>query len=65
MNTGQVVRAEADETGIRLRVWIDDDRGQHVAVAELRLGVKTLAAWHREVTDKRNEAAQLQLGVGE
>lgn len=48
---------EADSRGVRLRLWIDDEEGRHVAVSELRLGMKTLEAWQRAVNDARNTEA--------
>jgi len=61
MNTTQVVRADADTTGINLRLWIDDDRGRHVCVSEMHLGEKTMITWARAIAQAQNKACQEQL----
>ena len=61
MNTTQIVRVAEDSQGVTLRLWIDDERANHVAVAECRIGAKTLVAWCRAIDDVRNHEGQEQL----
>lgn len=61
MNSTQIVRADADRTGVMLRLWIDDEEQRHVAVAELRLGVKTLRSWLADIDQAHNDEDQEQL----
>ena len=61
MNSTQVVRADLDGAGMRLRLWIDDEEGRHVTVSELRLGYKTLVAWGNEILVAERDAEQQQL----
>lgn len=61
MNTTQVVRWEGDSGGVNLRLWIDDESGQHVAVSELRVGRATLEAWSRSVDHARNRDGEQHL----
>lgn len=37
MNHGTIVRMDADERGATLRLWVDDEAGHHLTVAECRL----------------------------
>lgn len=61
MNTVQIVRADPDTTGVRLRIWVDDDQARHVCVAETRIGVKTLRTWVREIEEEEAVANQPEL----
>lgn len=61
MNTSQVMKVEAEEHGLRLRLWTDDERGQHLAVSELQVPASVLAVWWVQVRQKQDEAAQQPL----
>ena len=62
-NSTQVVRADVDATGMSLRLWIDDENAQHVAVSELRLGLDTLRQWVREVETEQNRSQQYEFDL--
>lgn len=62
MNRGQIVRADASEHGIRLRLWIDDETGHHLAVAETLISDVAIAAYAREVVAEQQRGAQYALG---
>lgn len=61
MNRMSIVRFEADTIGVQLRVWIDDENGQHVCVAEGAVEEETLIAWARAIAHEQNRAAQYML----
>lgn len=61
MNVAQIVRVEADPMGVNLRLWIDDERGQHLAVAEMRLPALSLARLVVAVEDEQERANQPEL----
>ena len=61
MNQAMIVRADVDQAGLRLRLWIDDEFGRHVTTAELILGHKAVRAWLQENDEARNDEAQEQL----
>lgn len=60
MNTTQIVRTDVTESGVMLRLWIDDAEGRHLAVAELPIGMKTLRHWLGEWDREQNKRAQQQ-----
>jgi len=61
MNQAMIVRADVDQAGLRLRLWIDDESGRHVTTAELIIGHKAVRSWLEENDRSRNEEAQEQL----
>jgi len=61
-NHAKVVRAETDEHGARLRLWIEDDDGRHVAVAEMGIEESAMILWAREIAAEQNRSAQYMLG---
>lgn len=61
MNRGQIVRAEATDRGVQLRLWIDDVEGHHLTVAELTIPAHTIAHYVVAIEKKQVEADQYQL----
>lgn len=61
MNTGTVMRADVEGSGIRLRIWVDDERGRHLTVLEMRLGLQTIIAWGNEILAREQDAQQQTL----
>lgn len=49
MNQGIVVRWEATDQGVWLKLWIDSERGKHVATAELRLTPAQVSSYAHEL----------------
>ena len=45
MNQGMIVRVEVDTEGVMLRLWIDDETGRHLAVAEVAIAPQDLYGW--------------------
>lgn len=62
MNKAKIVRADADTTGVRLRLWVDDEDEQHVCVAELAIDEGTMIRWARAIAHEQNRSAQYMLG---
>lgn len=58
MNQATIVKVQTDPTGVNLRLWVDDERGQHLAVAEVRVPATHLAMWWVEVRQAQDDAAQ-------
>jgi hypothetical protein len=56
-----VVKAETSEEGISLRLWVDDERGRHLAVAEMDLSMSYLTALVRTVKEDLARKAQSAL----
>lgn len=63
MNRASVVRCDPGESGVMLRLWIDDETGRHVAVCELALGEKTMRTYLIAVREEQQDAAQYQLDL--
>jgi hypothetical protein len=61
MNQATVVRVDVDASGAKIRLWIDDENGRHVTVAELVLGRKALRAWAVESDDLDYNEGQQRL----
>lgn len=61
MNEAKVVRWEADTIGVRLRLWIDDEDGHHVCVAEMGIEEEAMIAWARAIVHEQNRGAQYML----
>lgn len=61
MNRATIVRAEATEAGIQLRMWVDDPEGRHVAVCEVEIPAEHLATYARDVVRQQQRSAQYQL----
>ncbi len=61
-NTAKVVRWEADTIGVRLRLWVEDAEGRHLAVAEMGLEESALIAYARAITSEQNRDAQYVFG---
>lgn len=60
MNEGRIVRADVDEDGVRIRVWVDDETGRHLTVCECRIGDAQLSTWYRELDAAQHDAQQYQ-----
>ena len=45
VNEAQVVRLEMSHEGARVKLWIDDERGEHLAVAMLSISAPILESW--------------------
>lgn len=58
MNKAEIVRWEADTIGVRLRLWVDDEDGHHVCVAEMGIEDTALIAFARAITAEQNRGAQ-------
>lgn len=61
MNTAKVVRWEADEHGVKLRLWVDDENEQHLAVCEIVIEESVMIAWARAVAHEQNRSAQYMI----
>lgn len=61
MNRGTIVRWEATTGGVDLRLWVDDEDGQHVTVCEIALSEETLISFARQVAYEQNRGAQYML----
>lgn len=58
MNQATIVKVQIEANRVLLRLWVDDERGQHLAVCETTLSDKHLAMWWVEMRQKQDEAAQ-------
>lgn len=61
MNRAKIVRADADAAGVMLRLWVEDQDGNHLAVAEMGIDEGTMITWARAITHEQNRAAQYML----
>jgi hypothetical protein len=61
MNRFHVVKIEPTYEGCEIRIWIDDDRGRHLAVAEGLLTTRALATMVVGVEREQQRADQYQL----
>ena len=61
MNRGTVVRMDADVAGATLRVWVDDEAGHHLTVAEISLSVVQVASLAVEIERAQQKSEQYQL----
>lgn len=61
MNEAQIVRWDADSQGARFRLWIDDEHGSHVAVAEFQASRAEVLAWLNAIERANNKEAQDRL----
>lgn len=60
MNTGMVVRMDADASGAILRVWVDDETGTHLTVCEVDVSAKQIATLAREIGLHQEKAQQYE-----
>lgn len=58
MNVTRVVKFQPDHAGINLRLWTDDERGQHLAVSEMRITASMLAIWWVQVREEQDRYQQ-------
>lgn len=58
MNSSYVTKVQADRWGVTLRLWTDDERGQHMAVSEMRVAASVLATWWIQVRQAQDEYEQ-------
>jgi len=61
MNRAHAIRTDATEHGLKIRLWIDDEEGRHLTVAELEIPGGYLVGWLRAVDREATKAAQYQL----
>lgn len=61
MNQATIIKVEADARGLRLRIWVDDERGHHLAVAEAEVPATHLAMWWVQVRAAQDADAQQPL----
>lgn len=58
MNRATIVKVTAVAEGLHLRLWVDDERDEHLAVCETFVPSTHLARWWVEVRAAQDEAAQ-------
>lgn len=58
MNTARVVKVEATHEALKMRLWIDDEKGQHLAVAEVSVPAATVATWWLEIRQEQDQYQQ-------
>lgn len=61
MNTARVIRFDPTHEGLKLRLWVDDEKGRHLATAEVFVPATTLAIWWVGVRAAEDEHNQLRL----
>lgn len=61
VNTAKVMRADPSADGMLLRVWVDDELGRHVTVAECEIPASTLSTWAMEVGTIKAQREQFEL----
>lgn len=60
-NEAHIVKWQTDGETASLRLWVDDERGQHLCVAELHIPALRMLVMAMEVERVRQEAAQQTL----
>lgn len=63
MNQGQVVRWDVSVEGLTLRLWIDDERGRHLAVGEVTIKEQIVEAMYQATVNACELARQGRLDV--
>lgn len=58
MNSATVVKVTATHEGLLVRLWIDDERGQHLAIAETFVKAHVLATWWVQVREEQDRYQQ-------
>lgn len=58
MNQATIVKVQAEADKIRLRIWVDDERGHHLAVAETTVPATAVALWWCEIRERQDAEAQ-------
>lgn len=58
MNQATVVKVEAQHDGLRVRLWVDDERGHHLAVCETFIRASVLATWWVQVREEQDRYQQ-------
>jgi hypothetical protein len=61
MNRAQVVRADPTAKGVKLRIWVDDEQGHHLTVAECELSALLVANIVVGIEKEQEQADQYQL----
>lgn len=60
-NKAQIVRTEAGHDSATLRLWVDDERGEHLCVCEVEISLGRLIIMATEIDRVRGDAAQAAL----
>lgn len=58
MNQATIVKVQVEADKVLLRLWVDDESGQHLAVCETTFRDKDLAHWWVEMRQKQDDAKQ-------
>jgi hypothetical protein len=58
MNTSRVVKVEATHEALKLRLWTDDENGQHLAVSEVTVPAHVVAQWWLEIRHEQDQYQQ-------
>lgn len=58
MNHATIVKAEPTHAGLKIRVWVDDERGEHLTVAEGFIPATHLARYWVEVREEQDRHQQ-------
>lgn len=61
MNRFRVVKVEPTYDGVELRVWVDDDRGRHLCVAEGFVSCRAIATMAVGIEAEQQRTDQYQL----
>jgi len=61
MNQGTIVRADAEENGLRLRIWVDDEAGKHLTVTEVFIPLEHLATYFNDTKTRYQGSQQYSL----
>lgn len=58
MNQATIVKVQVEADKVLLRLWVDDEAGRHLCVAETSFTDKVLANWWVEMRRCQDDAAQ-------